>query len=158
MKKQIVCRLCGSNRHYQSFCPSRNIMPGKKPCKYCGDPNHSSITCFKKPRRRIRKESIKAKTERQKFQDILFKTYPPDENGNWQCYLNISPYCFKVLNKDNLIWEHVKPRATHPHLKYVVSNIKPSCEPCNVLKSGKSLEVLAEIYPHLNKYLVDTSH
>lgn len=153
MKKQIACKICGSNRHYQSFCPGKRKMPGKKPCKYCLSPDHTSIVCYKKPRGRIKSESKSTKNKRQKFRELLFITYPPDEKGNWYCYLNISSYCFKVLNENTLVWEHVKPRGSHPELKYETSNIRPSCEPCNALKSGKSLEKLAEAFPQLNKYL-----
>lgn len=110
--------------------------------------------CFYKPRVRIRKESPKAYAHRQETKSAWLLANPPDENGEWGCYLKISELCPKKVNIDTLIQEHVKPRKRHPELKYSIDNIRAACEWCNRLKSGMELEDLAEIYPHL-KPLID---
>ena len=123
------------------------------PCKYCGGATHTSLMCFHKPRNRIRKESPKAYAHRQETKSAWLLENPADDNGEWECYLQISDVCPIKLNADTLVLEHVKSRSTSPELRYVISNIKASCEFCNRLKGSKSLELLAEYYPKLNKYL-----
>lgn len=81
------------------------------------------------------------KTE-QKWIDTKLKWFeqnPPDEKGQWVCYLQIAWNCPKILDRRTLTLEHVRSKARAPELKYEVSNLKPSCSNCNALK--ESLEV-----------------
>ncbi len=131
-----------------------------KPCKWCKSTEHTQFLCRQKPRTPIKRsskpiaqESKKARAKRRKAAAIWFEQNPPDENGEWTCYLQISYGCFKQLTRNTLSLEHVKPKVKAPELKYEPSNIRPSCPPCNKLKGSQTLEVLVRRYPHLIKYI-----
>ena len=128
MAKGIQCKICKSTLHYQTFCPL-------------------------KPKPRIKTESDKAKKKRHKTNRVWYKKNPPDADGYWTCYLQISTRCPKRLTLGMLTKEHVQPKVKAPHLKYNPDNIKPSCSWCNRLKSSQSIEALSKIYPHLRRYL-----
>lgn len=82
-----------------------------------------------------------------------FEKNPPDKKGEWECYLQIHPYCPVKVNRDLLRLEHVKSRARHPELRYDVDNIKPSEDWCNGMKGSLDLEDLVKDHPHLAIYL-----
>ena len=128
-------------------------MKEQKPCKYCGRTDHYSIACFNKPRGRIKPKSDKYYQQEMDTKWQWFKLNPPDENGYWNCYLSISPMCPIRLNRDTLRLEHVKPRARYPELKFDVTNLKPACSWCNMIKGSSELEELVEDYPHLKVYI-----
>ncbi len=132
----------------------------KKGCSNCGSPYHGSLHCTLKPRsvlsrpsKPMRRESVKTRAKRQHTSSEWDKLNPPDENGEWTCYLQISPLCPRQLTIETLVREHVKPKHSHKHLQFDVTNIKPSCTFCNGVKIGKSLETLSKEYPHLKKYI-----
>ncbi len=120
------------------------------PCKWCSSPNHTQFYCKKKPRKPIPFESPKSKKKRMKTRALWYQQNPPDENGTWLCYLQISSLCPKSLTKETLTMEHVQPRVKAPELKYVVENIRPSC---NKMKDSRTIEQLAKIWPHLTQYI-----
>ena len=101
----------------------------------------------------LKPESDKAKTKRIATYKRWIKANPPDENGRWECYLQISSMCPKSLSRNLLSLEHVKPRSKNPELKYKIENIKPSCLSCNEMKGSRTIEELSKIWPHLLKYM-----
>lgn len=126
-------------------------------CIVCGKRSYSEYCMAHKPRKPIRRESFKSRNKRQVTQSLWFIKNPPDEDGLYTCYLQIHPLCPKRMLPEDVTQEHVKPKGRYPELKHDLNNIKAACEHCNKLKSGTSLEKLAETYTHLSKYLVDTT-
>lgn len=115
-----------------------------KPCAECGSIWHSKGAHrppkgFQARKRKLRYEALKTKAKRLKTADEWDKLNPPDHNGQWICYLQISPYCPVTLSRETMVREHVEPKNKRPDLKYDVNNLKPSCSPCNKLKAGRSL-------------------
>ena len=82
-----------------------------------------------------------------------YKVNPPNEDGKWECYLQISSLCPRYLSKSLLTLEHVQPKVKAPELKYDISNIRPSCSWCNKMKGSRTIEKLAKIWPHLAIYI-----
>lgn len=129
MKKKIHCKICGSDQHWQTFCPRR-----KRP--------------------RIKPESDKARTKRMITNRIWRKNNPPDADGYYTCYLQISSMCTKRMTPRSVTREHVQPKVKAPHLKYNPDNLRPACSWCNKLKGSKTLEqLIGEGYTHLERYL-----
>ncbi len=136
------CSFCGAiAKHYGYQC---RLNP-KNQCKYCGESTHTSLMCLKKPRRPLKKESEKTKSKRIAVSREWFKLNPPSPKGTWECYLQISPECPRVLTRSTITLEHVKSRARHPELKYDITNLKPSCAPCNFLKGSLDVEELSNL-------------
>jgi hypothetical protein len=128
MAKKIHCKICDSNWHYQTFCPM-------------------------KKQKWIKPESDKAKTKRIIMHKKWVKANPPDTDGKWECYLQISEKCCKRVSKRSMTKEHVEAKVRRPDLKYDTRNIRPSCSWCNKRKGSNSIEELSKIYPHLRRYL-----
>lgn len=118
-------------------------------CGNCGADGHTSLMCWKKRREVIRVESPKKKQARLRTMAQWFEQNPPDEDGKWACYLGISPYCLRVITRDQLQLEHVYPKNKYPALRYITSNIKPSCGYCNSLKLSNTINQLCKFYPNL---------
>lgn len=131
----------------------RMIQPGA--CKYCESDKHTSLMCFHKPRRPLRKVSSmnSIKTAQMRREWFLRPENAPNEQGEWDCYLGISPDCEFTVNRMNLNLEHVRSKARHPELKFDPDNLMPSCQPCNKLKGSLDLEDLVEKYPHVQKII-----
>ncbi len=121
-------------------------MLGKpKPCKYCGQKTHTSLTCRAKPRKAIivkkiinRVGPVTAKWIETRHRWIQLN--PPDQDGYWTCYLHISPFCPSRVDIYELTLDHVKSRSRHPELRFDLSNLKPACGACNELKGSRDLE------------------
>lgn len=134
-----VCNFCGAvAKHYGYQCKDN---PRNK-CKYCGGNTHTSLMCLHKPRVPIKQESDKAHAKRTETSREWFRLNPPDAKGLWYCYLQISPFCPIKLTRSTIRLEHVKSKTRYPELKYVQSNIRPSCDFCNKLKGSLDLEEL----------------
>lgn len=118
-------------------------------CKFCGGNDHYAMGCFKRPNKPIPVESATHLAQRRRTRRAWFAANPPDENGQWTCYLQIAPDCPKKVDKDTIDLEHVKSKGGHPKLRYKILNIKAACQPCNKLKRSWSVEVLAETYPQV---------
>lgn len=137
-----TCPHCGAvAKHYGYQCPKNP----KNNCKYCGSSTHTTLMCLNKPRVPIRQESEKARSKRTATSREWYRLNPPDENGTWICYLQISPRCPRILTRSTITLEHVKSKVRHPELKYDVNNLKPACEFCNKLKGSLDLEDLPMI-------------
>lgn len=111
----------------------------------------------KKKRAQIRKVSFKNQNKEQQAKRIWFSLNPPDADGQWDCYLGISPVCLIKVDEYTIIQEHLKPKGRYPELKYDPANRKPSCEFCNRLKSGIHIEKIIELYPN-SKIALDISN
>jgi hypothetical protein len=118
-------------------------------CKWCGSNEHYAWTCFKRPQTPIAPESATHNAKRMKTRRAWFKANRPDEDGHWECYLQIADNCQRLVTTETIDLEHVRPKGTHPKLRYEILNIKPACQPCNKLKRSWSLKVLAETYPRI---------
>lgn len=143
MKPKSSCTRCGSKYHTAFLC---RTWGGK------GKAGKDPVDKLKmyKP---LRNESKKSHSKRMSTRRVWFENNPPDENGNYICYLQISSMCPKTLSKQLLTLEHVQPKTKAPELKYDTSNIRPACTWCNRSKASRSLEQLAKIWPHLQVYL-----
>lgn len=125
------------------------------PKKYCDDctVTHTPLMCWMKPRGRIPFASKKTEQAEIDAKYAWFEANPPDKYGHWICYLQIDPRCPKILTRETIVQEHVKPKGKYRSLKYDITNRKPACTFCNGLKGGQSLEKLAETYPQLRRFL-----
>lgn len=119
------------------------------PCKYCGSTQHTSLMCFKKPRRAIKKESDRSKSKRMTTSDEWYAENPPSKKGTWECYLRISPNCHVLVTRSTINLEHVLTKNKHREHKYNKKNLKPACKPCNRLKGHRDLSELIDEFPHL---------
>lgn len=111
-------------------------------CKYCGGETHTSLKCFNKPRKRIHPISSDTYFKRKKLRIKWFELNTPDENGEWACYLQISPLCPKKITYSTINLEHVKSKARYPELRYDLDNIKPACSECNRIKGSRDVDEL----------------
>jgi 5-methylcytosine-specific restriction endonuclease McrA len=126
-----------------------------KPCKNCGRTGHYAINCYnlRRPSLRQRKPlRLRSQKEEERY-GIFHKKWhainPPNAEGFWVCYLQISKGCPKVLTYEELQLEHVFPRSKYPELKYVLANVKAACAPCNKLKRSNTIYQMALFYPRL---------
>ena len=126
-------------------------MAKQAKCKNCGQIGHYQTFCFYQVHEPIKKESEKAKVKRIMTKRRWLKENPPDENGQWTCYLQISAYCLKKLTKYTLTLEHVEAKVRRQELKYNTKNIRPACSWCNKLKGSRSLAELAIDFPHVKQ-------
>lgn len=122
----------------------RGWQKDKWKCKYCGGNDHTSLMCLRKPRHAMRQESKNHKLNRMRTSDSWYTINPPDKDGHWQCYLQISPYCLKVLDRSTISLEHIYPKIKWPELRYRHENIMPSCAYCNKLKLSNTLNQLCK--------------
>jgi 5-methylcytosine-specific restriction endonuclease McrA len=116
------------------------MKPGN--CKHCGSDKHTSLMCFLKPRRRLKPIRDSTKLKEQQTKREWFVLNPPNEKGLWFCYLGISPICPNWLTRSTITLEHVKSKARHPELKFVVTNLKPACSFCNAIKGSRDIDEL----------------
>lgn len=139
--KNKHCSKCGSDSHTSFMCRHWGGKGGKDP-----------VDKFKlyKP---LRNESKKSHSKRMSTRRAWFENNPPDENGNYTCYLQISQMCPRTLSKQLLTLEHVQPRSKAPELKYSTDNIRPACTWCNKLKGSRTLEQLVILFPGLEERL-----
>lgn len=137
--KLPTCSFCGAiGKHYSYTCPDNP----KNKCSQCGGTGHSKVSCFATPKKAIKKEADSTKAKRQATSRAWFEQNPPDSNGNWQCYLQISPDCPRILNRSTITLEHVKSKVRYPALKFDVNNLKAACSPCNKMKGSLDLDEL----------------
>lgn len=134
-----------------------------KTCQYTGCKRgcYGSFCILHKRKKRlpvtrikIKQESDKAKAKRLATKRKWLRQNPPNQFGQWECYLKISKYCLGTMDITTLTLEHVEPKVKAPEKKYDIKNIKPSCSWCNKMKGSQSLEKLSETYPHLKADLV----
>lgn len=125
-------------------------------CGFCGRPGHSSTFCWSRPKSAIRKteKRIKPQSDKTKFLEgkmraIWYRDNLPDKDGRWECWLQISTFCPKRVNLEQMTLEHVYPKNKYPGLKYEPLNIKPACAFCNKLKGSKTPQQLAKVFVHI---------
>ena len=135
MIKSNPCKTCQSTWHTKAFCP-QNRTPLKQSTK------------------RIKPMSDKTRAKSQVRDQAWFEQNPPNERGIWFCYLNISKRCEFKLTRSTIQLEHVSAKVRAPELKYDITNLMPSCAPCNSLKQSLSIKELVSFgHSHLQKYL-----
>ena len=118
---EYLCRRCG-----RTF-PRFNSLQTR-----CGLCSYNSLGKPKKPMKRLGKVGQRwLETRRQWIADN-----PPAHNGTWPCALNLSPLCLRFVDIDQLQLDHAISRSKRPDLRYVMSNLQPSCAPCNTQKSS----------------------
>lgn len=120
------------------------------PGTLCKSKWHTKAFCTRKPKKPIKP---KRDTKWSETRGQWFKDNPPNLNGVYICYLQISELCPKRLTPGRTTLDHIVPRGRGKQYKYDVNNLRPSCFACNSLKGSQTLETLAKTYPHLNKYL-----
>lgn len=112
-------------------------------CKYCGSQWHTGMRCGLRPnKKRMRREAVKTRAKRLETRDEWLLLNPPDNQGYWYCYLQISDKCPVKLTYETLVLEHVRSKVRRPDLKYNVNNLQPACKYCNGIKLSKDLNEL----------------
>lgn len=115
-----------------------------KPCKWCGEenPTHYPFQCKDNPKRNKYKLPKQGKVAfaMKMTRDVWFDKNPPDSNGFYHCYLNISNQCPNRLLPIDTMLDHVQPRSSHPELRFDLLNLMPCCFWCNSLKGSRSLK------------------
>lgn len=125
-----------------------NSTISPKPCSYCGKTNHNSLQCFDKPRVPLKKKKLETYEKELETKHGWFKANP---GPSYECYLQISELCPKLLTRDTVIQEHMIPKSRGEKYKYDIKNIRPACEFCNFIKGSRTLENLAKDYPSLTR-------
>ncbi len=93
-----------------------------------------------KPRKRINRIGpVTRKLIEQRNQWIIDNQ--PDDNGNYICY-----YCDKPVHIDAFQLEHKKTKNNHPELRFVKSNLVPSCPFDNKRKGGTDDDQYIKLY------------
>lgn len=124
----------------------------KKPCKFCGETNHFAYACRENPKNKNRtiKRTRLAPIGKQgrawlDTRAQWLKDNPPPIRGMYyECYLQIHPWCPKLVTVEDMQLDHVVSRTRDPSKRLDVTNLRPSCEFCNAKKGSKSL---AEVKP-----------
>jgi 5-methylcytosine-specific restriction endonuclease McrA len=60
----------------------------------------------------------------------------------YECYLKLVPGCLRVMTPEQTTLDHVKSRSRYPQLRYDLSNLRPTCWPCNRYKGSLDLDEL----------------
>lgn len=137
MIKERLCKNC--HQPFEQFNTLDNLCPDCKYKSYLDPP-------------RIRRKTMAYRGRHTKqWLDVdrpkWIKNHPPNHQGYWQCYLQISPRCFRWVNEKTLSLDHVKARSRKPEKRHKQQNLRPSCPPCNELKGSLSIKELIVKYP-----------
>ena len=121
----------------------------KKVCKHCGLMGHYSYMCRTNPRKAIKRVPLKkvGKYTKQWFitrATWIKKNPPPIEAQYWECYLQIHPWCPKLIDINALTLDHVVSRTRDPSKRFNLSNLKPACTYCNNMKGSRSLDKIQD--------------
>lgn len=100
---------------------------------------HSQNFCLRKPRKPIltrkRPKPIGKYTKRWiETRNEWLQQHP---GTSWICYL-----CGRLLTIETLTLDHIKSRARHPELRFVLSNLAPCCMSCQQIKGSKDVDEL----------------
>lgn len=124
-------------------------MLRKNPCKLCGSEWHTAWLCKLRSKKPIRQQSEKSQGRHQRTRKAWFKANPPDENGNWHCYISKHPLCPKVLDKETITLEHNLSKVRRPDLRHDIGNIFPACAFDNKAKGSLSADEYMNMPPTL---------
>lgn len=119
-----------------------------RPCKWCDSIEHTQFYCPRKRRKPIAVRKRPKQIGKYGKQWIItretwFRKNPPEYmDAYYKCYLNISDKCPGYMPPERTTLDHIKSRSRHPELRYTMSNLAPSCYPCNRMKGSKDLEDL----------------
>lgn len=132
-------------------------MPGldtfpKKPCKFCNQMGHFPYQCRVNPKVMLKRKVGKKRTPLKRIgkhtkqwyitRATWIKNNPADDEGYWDCYLQIHPWCPKRLTIDTLTLDHVVARSRDPSKRFSADNLRPACTYCNEMKGSRSLDEL----------------
>lgn len=107
-------------------------LASNKPCRYCGKIGHWPYQCSENPKGRYKIRAIgKAGL---KWEDTRKRWFAENMRGSYACYI-----CETLMSRDMTTLDHVKPRGSHPELKYDMSNLQVCCGRCQMSKGSKSL-------------------
>lgn len=114
-------------------------------CKYCGSDKHTSIWCFKKPRKPIKKGQAIKKFGKKSAEWLEARNSWLQANPkNWRCH-----YCDKELTIETLTLDHKEPRGSNPNLRTDLNNLVPCCYFDNSRKGSISYDkYIAKYYPY----------
>ncbi len=160
----------GSSRMHSGLCSNCNINASvtigakerryfshmdrfpKKPCKHCKQMGHFPYACPANPKKAIKRSALRrstkpmnkvGKTTKQWFvtrATWIRKNPPPIDGEFWECYLQIHPWCPRLIDIHKLTLDHVVSRSRDPSLRFNLENLKPACMYCNTEKGSKSLD------------------
>lgn len=75
--------------------------------------------------------------------NLWFEQNPPDiDDEYYQCKL-----CPGAVHKSEATLDHIKPKGSHPELKYTLSNLQAAHGLCNQRKGSMSMELYLQTYP-----------
>lgn len=140
---EFICRNCGKT--FTRFSTLQNV------CGFCQYKRMMDINQKSHARKPIQRIGKKAKLSMATRSEWLQQN-PSDHFGLWDCYLHISDSCLRRIDIDQLTLDHLYTRSAHPELIFDVNNLMPACLFCNQQRGSKSLDLLAETYPHLKEY------
>jgi hypothetical protein len=126
-------RRIDTDRNWPSCMECRRLKPSRstkkccamiqKLCRSCHQPFRAYSTLqskcancvkgFTKPRKGLNPVGKQAKMNKEDREQWI-KNNPPDKNGVWLCYLNISPNCYIYVNKRELNVEHKESKLGDP--------------------------------------------
>lgn len=131
------------------------MLVASKPCKHCGTLGHYPSQCWKNPKQLKSFSSFKTQLSRSSplvahkpmkkvgkqarlWMETRREWIAQHPGPTWKCYL-----CGVLLTRETLTLDHIQSRGRYPELRYVLSNLQPSCAPCNLAKGSRDLDELA---------------
>lgn len=95
---------------------------------------------FKPRAKPMRHESVKSRQKRLETTTEWDRLNPPDQHGQWYCYISKHPLCPNVLTIETLVREHDISKARDKSRQHDVTNIFPACTFDNAAKGSLSAE------------------
>ena len=130
----------------------RRSIEKNRRCSLCGRDGHTSIMCWNKPKKAMRQEAVNTRVKREATSNEWYRQHRPDKDGFYTCYLQISPYCPRKVDRGRgMTLEHVYSKRDYPELRYYSLNLKPACDACNKLKLSNSINKLCKFFPRLTE-------
>lgn len=124
------CKHCGSDKHWPFQC---FIRPGQpKRCLDCGSDLHRTSRCSYRRLLAMKRKTGKGALRWASTRRAWFSA---NKGISFHCYI-----CGVFMLKSETTLDHVKPRGSHAHLRYELTNLEPCCGPCQTSKGSKSLK------------------
>ncbi len=112
-------------------------MPKVAHCKICDQEGHYAYQCFKKKQKPLVKTRVlmRAGKHQRKWRQARKVWFRENTKNVYRCYL-----CGKLVDRPNITLDHIKPRGSHPELRYEQSNLAPVHFICNGIKGSRKAE------------------